>query len=126
MNAKGWIAVDFDGTIAYYDSWKGPEHLGEPIPAMVARVQEWMKQGFEVRIFTARVGACGQTNKDGTADDNQFAAVQRARIEQWCERHAGVKLAVTATKDFDMVQLWDDRAIQVQANTGMPVGDFWI
>lgn len=125
MSPKGWIAVDFDGTIAYYDSWRGPDHLGAPIPAMIERVKAWMADGIEVRIFTARAGSSGLVNKDGTPDDQQFADIQRAAIEAWCEKHVGVKLRVTCCKDFDMRTLWDDRAVQVQANTGRPVGDFW-
>ena len=122
---SGWIGVDFDGTIAYYDGWKGPTELGDPIPAMIARVKQWLAEGREVRIFTARVGACGLANKDGTADDQTFAAQQRAAIEKWCEKHVGIALPVTATKDFGMVELWDDRAVQVQPNTGNPIAEFW-
>ncbi len=32
MSNSGWIGVDFDGTLATYDGWKGPSVLGEPIP----------------------------------------------------------------------------------------------
>lgn len=35
---KGWIGVDLDGTLAHYEGWKGVEHIGEPIPAMVERI----------------------------------------------------------------------------------------
>ena len=45
----GWIGVDLDGTLAYYDYWRGPEHIGEPIPAMLERVQRWLAEGKDVR-----------------------------------------------------------------------------
>jgi hypothetical protein len=34
---NGWIGVDLDGTLAFYDEWIGPEHIGAPIPGMVDR-----------------------------------------------------------------------------------------
>ena len=51
---NGWIAVDFDGTLAQYD---GTLKLGKPIPAMCERVKNWVAEGYEVRIFTARVAS---------------------------------------------------------------------
>jgi hypothetical protein len=102
----GWIAVDLDGTLAFYDSWRGEDHIGDPIPTMVKRVQGWLAMGYEVRIFTARHGN---------------GASQIALIEAWCERHLGVVLPVTATKDYAMMQLWDDRCVEVSANRGEPI-----
>lgn len=108
--SKGWIGVDFDGTLAYYDEWRGPLHLGTPIPKMVEQVKEWLAQNIEVRIVTARV--C--TGKD----DRDVEEVRKA-IEDWCELHIGVRLPVTNMKDFGMIELWDDRAIQVVPNSGL-------
>ena len=50
----GWIGVDLDGTLAHYGGWVEPERIGQPIAPMVARIKEWLGQGIEVRIFTAR------------------------------------------------------------------------
>lgn len=122
---SGWIGVDFDATLAFYDGWKGPEELGPPVPKMLDRVKAWLAEGREVRIFTARVGATGLKNQDGTPDDERFAQAQREKIEAWCMKHLGQKLQVTASKDFGMVELWDDRCRQVQPNTGELVQDFW-
>lgn len=108
MKKHGWIGVDLDGTLAFYDGWKGVDHIGDPIPKMADRVRDWLKEGKEVRIFTAR--AC---NQDG--DRAQVVAA----IDAWCERHFGQKLTVTATKDYGMIELWDDRAVQVKENTGV-------
>lgn len=101
----GWIGVDLDGTLAQYDKWKGEEHIGEPVPKMVQRVINWLDEGKEVRIFTAR--ACYPS------------AIPI--IEEWCRKHIGETLPVTNMKDFGMIQLWDDRAIQVIPNTGEQV-----
>lgn len=115
---SGWIGVDFDGTLSKYEGWADGQ-LGPPVPRMLERVKGWLAEGKEVRIFTARVGACGDTNSDsGLIDGGAFAEEQRALIEAWCEKHLGRKLRVTASKDFAMLELWDDRAIQVQFNTG--------
>jgi len=101
----GWRAVDLDGTLAHYDDdgWKSPEHIGEPVPLMVERVKRWIAMGEDVRIFTAR---CGHPE-----------AIKP--IEDWCLKHLGKVLPITATKDYQMIELWDDRAISVQRNTGM-------
>lgn len=109
---KGWIGVDLDGTLAYYDKWRGSNHIGDPIPAMRDRVVAWLKAGQEVRIFTARASheACA-LNGDKIEDIE-------ALIEGWCLEHLGVRLAVTCVKDMAMSQLWDDRAVQVIPNTG--------
>lgn len=112
----GWIGVDLDGTLATYPV--PIDQIGEPIPLMVARVKEWHDDNIEVRIVTARVGMCLERNPDGIADDFEFASKQAILIEQWCIKHLGFALKVTASKDFNMLQLWDDRCIQVECNTG--------
>ena len=110
---NGWIGVDFDGTLAEYNGWKGPTHLGIPIAPMVARVHKWLEDGREVRIFTARVYA---PPNDAEAQKN--AALGLLHIQDWCERHIGCILPITCTKDYGMIELWDDRCVQVTANTG--------
>lgn len=102
MSGTGWIGVDLDGTLAEYHGWRGIEHIGTPIPAMVARVQAWLLAGREVRIFTAR---CVEPE-----------AVPH--IEAWCLEHVGQVLPVTNVKDYGMVALYDDRAYHVLPNTG--------
>lgn len=101
-----WIGVDLDGTLAHYDGWKGETHIGAPIKPMVARVEQWLKEGKKVKIFTARLDA-----------RNDHRTVKRA-IWKWCYEHIGVVLEVTNTKDFGMIELWDDRAVSVEPNTG--------
>lgn len=109
MAEKGWIGVDLDGTLAEYDGWRGPRHIGRPVPKMVAKVKRRLAQGQEVRIFTARVTGA----QPGVSVDQI-----RAAIQDWTEEHLGKRLEVTNEKDWDMVEFWDDRARQVQTNTG--------
>lgn len=112
----GWIAVDLDGTLAVYDKWKGPAEIGEPVPAMLERVQRWLAEGRDVRIFTARVSS------DGSLDRSAEARLARHAIAAWCSKHVGQVLPITNVKDYAMIELWDDRAVQVEANTGKVVG----
>ena len=109
---EGWIGVDLDGTLAHYDGWVGPEVIGEPIGPMVERVKRWLAEGYTVKIFTARIST-------GNALMN---VVIEVAICNWCRKHLGAVLEVTCSKDLNMLELWDDRAVQVIANTGEPVG----
>lgn len=109
----GWIGVDLDGTLAHYDEFVSPTHIGEPIAMMVERVRRWIKDGKEVRIFTARVGT--------TKNDGRDVQEVRMAIDKWCIKHIGQSLEITNLKDFGMIELWDDRCVQVARNTGMPV-----
>lgn len=119
---KGWIAVDLDGTLAEYHGWVNTFNIGKPIPKMVNRVKKWLVDGVEVRIFTARVDGgeiAGQMGIDKeTCERYKDIPVITKMIQDWCEKHIGVRLPVTNRKDYGMIELWDDRAIQVIPNTG--------
>ena len=103
MKMGGWIAVDLDGTLAHYDGWKGSDVIGEPIPKMVKRVKDWLADGKDVRIFTARI--C------------EGPAAKKA-IQEWVKKNIGRDLLITNVKDTNMIELWDDRCITVEKNTG--------
>ena len=96
----GWIGVDLDGTLAYYD----PEFygIGEPVELMKARVLEWVKNGLRVKIFTARA----------------FDPSQIPDVQKWLKINGFPDLEVTNIKDFGMMKLFDDRAVEVKMNTG--------
>lgn len=104
MSGRGWIGVDLDGTLAHYVKWEGHESIGPPVPLMANRVKRWLAEGRDVRIFTARVS-------------DPDPAVLLA-IHKWCAINLGTALPVTNVKDFQMVELWDDRAVTVECNTG--------
>ena len=108
--SEGWIGVDLDGTLAKYDEWRGETHIGEPIPLMVDRVKKWLSEGVQVKIFTARA-----TSKN---------AEVHMSIQKWCITHIGVPLMITSSKDYGMIELWDDRCVQVIPNTGMALQEF--
>lgn len=99
---SGWIGFDLDGTLAHYRGWVGPDHIGDPIAPMVELVKKLIANGQEVRIFTARAAIPEQIPP----------------IIEWCKRHIGFELPVTNVKDFGMIELWDDRCVQVIPNAG--------
>ena len=104
---QGWIGVDLDGTLAEYTGWKGPDHIGPPVPKMMARVRQWLSEGKRVKIFTARV--CDPDNMP--------------HVREWLVSHGLGHLEVTNVKDFAMYELWDDRCVQVIPNTGVAVSE---
>jgi len=112
----GWIGVDLDGTLVKYNP--GPEYIptkiGKPIKPMLDRIKRWLEAGYEVKIMTARVS---------TPIEHTELMQVRAAIERWCNKHIGVILPITHEKDYRMIELWDDRAVQVVRNTGVPAAN---
>ena len=49
-----YVCVDFDGVLAEYTGWKGPEHLGAPRPGAAEFLQEINYLGMKVIILTTR------------------------------------------------------------------------
>jgi hypothetical protein len=106
------IGVDFDGVLV---KWAGtssaeysPDKWGDPIPEMIDRVKRWLAKGYEVVIFTARVHPAHQK-------ESQIA---HASIYRWCIETFGQVLEITCMKDPAMTQIFDDRAITVEKDTG--------
>lgn len=106
---NGWIGFDLDGTLAIYTNWQGIEHIGEPIANTVAIVKKLLMTGQKVKILTARVCSM-QTNTD--------IMLATKAIKAWCLEHIGQELEVTAEKDWNLIELYDDRCITVEYNTG--------
>lgn len=100
--SEGWIGVDWDGTMVEYFGWLGQGQYGPPIPLMVNRVKKWLADGMLVKVVTARA-----------ADPFEVRAIGKR-----CEEIFGVALPVTDRKDYRMIEIWDDRAVRVETNTG--------
>ena len=109
-------AVDFDGTISAHVSKDGeafdydPSKVGEPIDVMIKRVRMWLAEGREVVIFTARVHPAGG-----------IESVEKATgaIQDFCFKHFGRVLEITCMKDPRFEEIWDDRVVRVDRNTGL-------
>ena len=110
---NGWIGVDLDATLAEYNGWQGSEHIGKPIPLMLSRVKEWLNEGKNVKILTARVSS---------NNPNRYQSL--LSINKWCEKHVGQVLEVTSEKDYGMIELYDDRCKQIIPNTGMLIEEY--
>lgn len=102
----GWIGVDLDGTLATYNGWKGQDHIGPVVEQMKQRVLFWVGRGMEVKIFTARVS------------ETKTRPEVVKTIKKWLIDNGLPDLPVTNIKDYAMVELWDDRCVQVAKNTG--------
>jgi hypothetical protein len=101
-------AVDFDKTLATYEGGhRIPGTIGEPIAPMVDRIKAWLADGDTVKIFTARV-----------TPGNPNAGREKIAIKRFCKEQFGVDMEVTATKEPDFSDIWDDRAVSVEPNTG--------
>jgi hypothetical protein len=97
-----WIGVDLDGTLARD---LGRDEIGGPIEPMLLRVQRWIAEGRTVKIFTARASSPRQV----------------AAIKEWLTAVGLPDLEVTNVKDQRMIELWDDRCVQVTTNLGEPI-----
>src|SRR6267154_539270 len=108
----GWVGVDFDGTLAENArSMSDPFEIGQPVPLMLGKVLRWLYEGKEVRIVTARVNS----------ENNPHVEKQRIVVDRWIKKYIGQSLPITCKKSHAMIELWDDRAVQVIPNTGEPV-----
>jgi hypothetical protein len=102
--------VDLDGTLARSEGWSGYHEVGEPIDLMVKRIRDWLADGLNVKIMTARVGSPDKGHPD----------MQRRLIQRWLRVKCHLpSLQIVSSKDEDMIELWDDKAVQVVPNTGL-------
>lgn len=108
MNGQPWVGVDLDGTLAKHEAWQGPTRIGAPIPEMVERVRRWLARGITVKVVTARM----------SDPDPEVRRDVHIAIQDWTLEHVGASLPATCMKDYAMVELWDDRAVAVETNTG--------
>jgi phage gp29-like protein len=102
-----YVGFDLDGTLAKFDKWQGPGHIGPPVPKMVAKVKKFLDKGIQVRIITARLGLPGKE-----------AEVAHRAIQKWTKQHIGKPLKVQAHKTPGLVKLYDDKVERVEKNTG--------
>ena len=97
-----WTGVDLDGTLAVWDGTSSLDRIGPPVPAMLTFVKRMVENGIRVKIFTARA-----------SDPRQIP-----KIRKWLEKNGLPPLEITNVKDYSMERLYDDRAVQVEPNTG--------
>lgn len=120
------IGVDLDGTLAFWDGWVKWSVIGRPIEPMADRVRQWIAEGHDVVIFTARMHEPtypGAIHKCRTSGELWRTSDMAQVIGEWTFKHVGRRLRATAVKEIDMAEFWDDRAVQVEPNTGRTLAD---
>ena len=100
-----WIGVDLDGTLARDLGSSRWDQIGSPIEPMLNRVKRWIAEGRTVKIFTARASSPRQV----------------MAVKEWLASCGLPDLEVTNVKDLQMIELWDDRCVQVTTNLGEPI-----
>jgi len=94
------IAIDFDGTIAKYDEFKGWNDVGEPMPEALQFLRTVARLGHPLAIFSAR------------ARDPQG----KRAIERWVKKYKldDIIKLVTHEKLPEFLLIVDDRAIRIE------------
>jgi len=102
LTKSGYIAVDLDKTLAKYSDGDDIRQIGKPIKPMLDRIKAGIAEGKKFKIFTARAASYEQI----------------PLVELWLKENGLDGLEVTNKKTPDIVEIWDDRARQVEPNTG--------
>lgn len=99
------IAVDLDGTLAEYDYWRGPDHIGAPIRNTVWLLRNFHSQNTEIFIFTCRTNKT--INREYDVDTMEVVSTIRKWLNDNNLPFVGINL--DDGKPFAHVYL-DDRA----------------
>ena len=113
----GWIGIDLDGTWAEYHGWRHDGSVGPAIPSVTDLVRGWLTSGKDVRVMTARVG--WNPRQEPPGDRLSQLQIVREWLVDTLGPELGKRVGITATKDYEMDELWDDRAVGVEKNTGV-------
>ena len=105
---KHWLGIDLDGTLAHFDDWEDIYTIGEPLKIMKDLLLMLHKKGIKIKIFTARVGEGDEAIEP---------------IKQWLKKNGLPDLEVTNVKDMYCIEIWDDRVVQIEKNTGRLIGE---
>ncbi len=80
VSQKPRVCVDLDGVLARYDTWKGVDHIGDPVPGALEFAKKLAKVA-DITVFTSR---CAQDILEGSRiSPGQL----RIKVIDWLERH---------------------------------------
>jgi adenylylsulfate kinase len=96
------IAVDFDGVIAEYDGWRGPDLLGDPRADVVQALQILRGEGWKVIVHTTR----SETEIRAYLEQHHIPYDEVNRNSSY--QNSGPKPVATV--------YWDDRAVCYSGN----------
>lgn len=98
----GYYYIDLDKTLAFHKTEWGAKVIGKPLPKMVVKIKKLLRDGKKIKIFTARAG--------------EKKAIKE--IQDWLKANRLPRFEITNIKGTDVIEIWDDRARQVDPNTG--------
>ena len=105
------VAVDLDGCLARYSGeWRGPAHIGEPLPGAVEAMAALVEMAFHVVVFTCRI-ELNEKWVDGLPREELIRIV-----EDWLRDNAfPAEMSVWTEGGKPMAEYYlDDRAIHVE------------
>jgi hypothetical protein len=115
-----------DGTAVEWHGWTAWNEIGKPLPAMIARIRDWLDKGYQVKIFTSRLPldqspmaeeVCKTTGERYTRQDMIKV------IADYFEPLVGQRLEAINIKHYKMYEYWDDIAVQMVVNTGQSLAE---
>lgn len=80
---KNRVCVDLDGVLAEYQGWKGPDHIGPPLPGALDFARTVAKLA-DIVVFTSR---CSEEPGDHDAVQGASPGQMRIKIVDWLEKH---------------------------------------
>lgn len=105
---KKTVCVDLDGVLAFYDSWKGVDHIGEPRPGAVDFTRA-LSIIADVVIYTTRC------NEEMNRPERAHLLVNR--VKAWLDKHGFQYADIYAGQGKPIAAAYiDDRAIAVPEN----------
>jgi len=114
---KQYIYVDFDDTLCR-GPFKSIIQCGEPVEGMCAKIKKVLEHGkYGIKVFSARF----DSTKSKTETNMAVKVVQA-----WLYKQFGLQasqIQCTANKGMDCVEIWDNRAVGVEDETGRLLND---
>lgn len=105
MLGKKTIAIDFDGTMNFYDHWCNGPIINQPIEGCIEALKAFRDMGYEVEIYTCR-----------TNPEINNVSEQLGYLRQWLNDN-GLPFVMIWTNGKPIADVYiDDRAITFKNN----------
>jgi hypothetical protein len=83
IRRKPRVCVDLDGVLAKYESWRGLDHIGAPLPGALEFAWS-LNEVADIVIFTSR---CSNDNGGQTSNSQIDTGKLRVKVIEWLERY---------------------------------------
>lgn len=116
------VAIDLDGVLAYYNGWKGIDHIGEPTDGALRLCEQLIEDGHEIIVHTVRTNPIINNKElsDVEASNDYHAMWLSNKIYAWLKKH-NFPSKITVWDNFGKPQAdlyIDDKAFVVLKNRG--------